>query len=56
MKKCHCCRGPFGLIRHYYNRHSFCRLKCVAAYQEKLQRMIAVKKQRASVIRAWRAA
>jgi hypothetical protein len=53
MKRCHCCHGPFGLIRHYYNRHHFCRPKCVADYQLKLQRLVAEKKLRLPVIRAW---
>ncbi len=53
MKRCHCCHGPFGLIRHYYNRHQFCRTKCVADYQKKLQRVIAEKKRRLAVSRAW---
>ncbi len=53
MKRCRCCHGPFGLIRHYYNRHHFCRSKCLAEYQQKLQRLIAEKKLRAPIIRAW---
>ena len=53
MKRCHCCHGPFGLIRHYYNRYQFCRTKCVADYQKKLQRVIAEKKRRLAVSRAW---
>ena len=53
MKRCHCCHGPFGLIRHYYNRRQFCRPKCLADYQRKLRRLIAEKKLRAPVSRAW---
>jgi hypothetical protein len=53
MKRCHSCEGRFGLIRHYYNRHHFCRPKCVAAYQQKLQRLIAEKKLKLPVIRTW---
>jgi hypothetical protein len=47
------CRGPFGLIRHYCNGRQFCRPKCVAEYQQKLQRLIAEKKLCTPVIRAW---
>jgi hypothetical protein len=53
LKRCHCCQGPFGLVRHYYNRHQFCRPKCVADYQQKLRRLVAEKKPRVSVIREW---
>jgi hypothetical protein len=56
MKRCHCCHGRFGLIRHYYNLHAFCRLKCVAAYQDGLRRKIAAKKNLIALNRARRAA
>ena len=53
MKRCYHCHGPFGLIRHYYNRHQFCRPKCVAVYRAELQQMISEKKSRAATARAW---
>jgi hypothetical protein len=56
MKRCHCCQGKFGLIRHYYNQHHFCRTKCVVDYRRKLQRLIAEKKFRTEVVRGWFAA
>ena len=45
-KRCHCCEGRFGLIRHYYYRLQFCRAKCLATYRARLERQIAEKKQR----------
>lgn len=50
MKRCHCCQGRFGLIRHYYNRLQFCRTTCVAAYRARLERQIAEKKRRAGFL------
>jgi hypothetical protein len=45
-KRCHCCEGRFGLIRHYYNRLQFCRTTCVAAYRARLEQQILEKKRR----------
>lgn len=53
MKRCYHCHGPFGLIRHYDNRHQFCRPKCVAIYRAERQQMIAEKKSRAASASAW---
>jgi hypothetical protein len=34
MRRCECCGGPFGLVRHYhFNRH-FCSKACKTAYLE----------------------
>jgi hypothetical protein len=36
MKRCHCCRERFGMIRHHYDRRQFCSAICVASYRAAL--------------------